>query len=79
MPPELIIRRGQEVGFTEARTFPLQHDIKEIFYGDRPPRLLSAAGLFLARRLLEMIFKPSLKASSIVVMVKPGPERPPSP
>jgi len=79
MPPELIIRRGEEVGFTQARTFPLQHDIQEIFYGDRPPRLLSTAGYFLAKRLLELVFKPSLKASSIVIMVKPIPPGPPSP
>src|SRR5882757_1835293 len=50
MPPYLIIEQGRKAGFDDFRVFPMQDDIRRIFYGSPPPRLLSRAGYKLAKR-----------------------------
>lgn len=72
MPPSLIIQRAREVGFEGFHVLPMQHDLHSIFYQNRKrPPLFSKAGLRLAMRLLRLFYKPSLQASSIVIMNKP--------
>jgi SAM-dependent methyltransferase len=70
MPPSLIIRRGKEVGFQNFRVFPMPDEIKAVYYGRFPPPIFSWAGWKLARRALRMAFRPSIRASAIVKMVK---------
>jgi SAM-dependent methyltransferase len=71
MPPSLIIRRGQEVGFTDCRVFPMQHDVDTIFYGALAPKFLSRAGLHYVKRLLRIVFMPYMEGGAIVRMRKP--------
>lgn len=72
MPPSLIIQRAREVGFESFRVMPMQHTLHSIFYEYRVhPTLFSKAGLRLAKRLFNLVYNPSLRASSIVIMTKP--------
>ncbi|HEX9391461.1 MAG TPA: class I SAM-dependent methyltransferase [Usitatibacteraceae bacterium] len=73
MPPWLIMQRAKEIGFGNFNVVPMVHELNEIFYRDtaRRPKLLSREGLRLAERLLKLAFRPSMRASSIVVMQKP--------
>lgn len=70
MPPSLIISQGKTVGFQEFRIFPMPAEIRTALYGPPPPKLVSRAGLRLARRVLRMAFNPSSSASAIVMLVK---------
>jgi SAM-dependent methyltransferase len=70
MPPHLIASYAATAGFRHVRVFPMQHDIHEVFYGARPPRLFTRKGLRLAKRVLSMLFAPDMRCSSIVVMTK---------
>lgn len=70
MPPHLIIRRGMEAGFRDFQIYPMPHDIKSLFYENRPPSIFSVAGIKFARRLLKLAFQPSNRFSAIVKMVK---------
>ena len=70
MPPHLIVRHGMEAGFSSYRIYPMQHDLIEIFYARPIPRLLSKAALLRAKRVLKAAFRPSDRASSIVVLTK---------
>lgn len=73
MPPSLIIQQAEKAGFVDPRIYPMQHDLMDIFYHPkRPSKLFSKAGLKLARRLLVMLFSPSVQQSAIVVLRKPG-------
>ena len=71
MPPHLIIEYGIQAGFKSFRIFPMQDDLLKIFYGPPPPKLWSKKGFLTIRRLIRMVFNPSLNASSIVVQIKP--------
>ncbi|NWK96627.1 hypothetical protein DM806_13340 [Sphingobium lactosutens] len=72
MPPHLIMRRGKEVGFTDARILPIPHYLHDLFYAGRkyPRRLLSKRRWNSAKRVLKMLFRPDPSLSSIVVMTK---------
>lgn len=70
MPPHLIIRHAEELGFSTSRIFPMQHELIELFYRDPTPPLLSRKGRHRAKRLYKLAFKPSNRASSLVVCVK---------
>lgn len=70
MPPHLIADYAVAAGFGQMRVLPMQHDIHETFYGRKPPRLFSRKGLRLATRVLSMLFKPSMRRGSIVVITK---------
>jgi len=72
MPPHLIIEQGGKVGFDGFRVFPMPDEIHKTFYGKPPPRILSGSGYKLAKRLFKLAFKPSMRASSIVVLRKPA-------
>ena len=72
MPPQLIISQAERIGFCEPRIFPMQHDIFNYFYQSHPPKKLwSKSGIKFARRVLNLIFFPSLDASAIVTLRKP--------
>jgi SAM-dependent methyltransferase len=70
MPPHLIINYAQEVGFTGHRIYPMQHDLIDIFYTQPIPRLFSKAAWRRAKRVLKAAFRPSGRASSIVILIK---------
>ncbi len=70
MPPQLIAEFAHATGFRQLRVFPMQHNIHEVFYGAPPPRLFSRKGVRLARQVLSMLFTPSTRRGSIVVMTK---------
>lgn len=70
MPPSLIIERGKIVGFDSFRIFPMPEELKTVLFGSPPPKLMSWSGLKLVRRVLRMTFRPSTKASAIVVLKK---------
>ncbi|PTD26100.1 class I SAM-dependent methyltransferase [Sphingomonas fennica] len=70
MPPSLIIRRGLEVGFSGFRVMPMPHELNEIFYGKPPPSLWSKKGLRFARRIVDLAFRPNMRAGAIVVLTK---------
>lgn len=70
MPPHIIGDYAIAAGFRHLRVFPMQHDILEVFYGAPPPSLFSRKGLRLAKRVLSMLFMPSMRSGSIVVMTK---------
>ena len=70
MPPHLIIRHGLELGFVSPRIYPMQHDLIELFYRRPVPRLLSKAAWTRAKRALKFAFRPSERASSIVMLTK---------
>ena len=72
MPPSLIIAQGEKVGFGDARIYPMQHDLQEVFYQGKQPRLFSKSGWRKLRRLINMTFSPSLDQSAIVVLRKPA-------
>ncbi|MGE4323768.1 MAG: class I SAM-dependent methyltransferase [Sphingobium sp.] len=72
MPPELIMQRGREAGFTDMRILPMPHDLFDIFYKKRtfPNRMISKRRWLIIRRLLKLMFDPDPGASAIVVMTK---------
>ncbi|WP_336972111.1 class I SAM-dependent methyltransferase [Sphingobium aromaticiconvertens] len=70
MPPHLIIRHGQELGFSEQRVFPIPQELLEVFYNHSIPPLLSKAAWRRAKRVLRIAFRPSNRISSIVIMTK---------
>lgn len=70
MPPHLIIRHGVDAGFSSHRVYPMQHELMEMFYLSSIPPLFSKAGWRRARRILKAAFRPSDRASSIVVLTK---------
>ena len=72
MPPHLIIRRGEEVGFTNPRILPIPHYLHDIFYSGRtyPRRLLSKRRWNMTKRVLKMLFRPDAGLSAIVVLTK---------
>lgn len=70
MPPHLIIGHGHELGFRTSRVFPLPDELLSLFYRDPIPPLFSKGARHRAKRVLRAAFKPSLRASSIVVMTK---------
>lgn len=72
MPPHLIIAQGEKAGFRDAQIFPMQHELLELFYRPRYPRLWSKSGLKLARRILRLVFGADPRQGAIVVMRKPG-------
>jgi SAM-dependent methyltransferase len=70
MPPHLIIRHGEEIGFKAFRVYPMQGELLEIFYRQPVPPFFSKAGRHRAKCVLKAAFRPSRRASSIVVMTK---------
>ncbi|MDQ3074167.1 MAG: class I SAM-dependent methyltransferase [Pseudomonadota bacterium] len=70
MPPHLIIRHGEEIGFKASRIYPMQDEVLEILYRQPVPPRYSKQGRWRAERMLEMAFCPSDRRSSIVVMTK---------
>lgn len=70
MPPHLIIKHGREVGFVSHRIYPMQHLLLELFYLRPIPRLLSKSAWQRAKHILRTAFRPSDRASSIVVLTK---------
>lgn len=70
MPPHLIIKHGMSIGFLSSRIYPMQNILLEVFYGDPIPRLLSKAGWERIKRVFKLAFRPSQRASSIVVLSK---------
>ena len=70
MPPKIIIDHGMEIGFQSARIFPMQDELLEIFYRQPIPPWFSEAGRHRIKCVLKAAFKPSERASSIVVMKK---------
>jgi SAM-dependent methyltransferase len=72
MPPSLIVQRALEAGFSTYRVLPMPHELFEIFYQQRsfPKRWLSKRRYRLMRRIMRMIFNPSMAASSIVILTK---------
>lgn len=70
MPPHLIVRCALEIGFASYRIYPMPAELIQVFYLRPIPRLLSKAGFLRARRVLRAAFRPSARASSIVVLTK---------
>lgn len=70
MPPHLIIRHGKEIGFKASRIYPMQDELLEIFYRQPIPPRWSEAGRHRAKCVMKAAFRPSERASSIVVMTK---------
>lgn len=70
LPPHLIIKHGIEAGFSAYRIYPMQHDLVDIFYTSQIPPVFSKNGWRRAKRVLKAAFRPSDRASSIVVMTK---------
>lgn len=70
MPPHLIIRHGEELGFKTSRVYPLPDELLSIFYREPIPRLISKGARNRSRRVLSAAFRPSLRAGGIVVMTK---------
>ncbi|MCP1472109.1 SAM-dependent methyltransferase [Sphingobium sp. OAS761] len=72
MPPDLIMARGQEAGFTDFHVLPMPHMLQYIFYQPHtyPKRRLSKRRWRMTRRVLDLLFKPDLKQEAIVVMTK---------
>lgn len=71
MPPNLIMARGEHVGFRDGTIYPMQHDLQTLFYEGSKPRLFSKGGLRKLKRLAKIAFFPSTYHSAIVVMRKP--------
>lgn len=71
MPPSLIIGHGLELGFSNYRVYPMQHDILAMLYGTAPPRKLwSKRGIRHAIQLVRRLSRPSLSNGGIVVLTK---------
>jgi SAM-dependent methyltransferase len=70
MPPHLIIRHARDVGFTGSRIYPMQDALIELFYREPVPPRWSKAGRHRFKRVMKMVFQPSERASSIVVLTK---------
>lgn len=70
MPPHLIIRHGQEIGFKASRIYPMPDTLLEILYRYPIPRRWSKAGRRHAKMVLDVTFRPSDKVGAIVVMTK---------
>ncbi len=70
MPPHLIIQDGLELGFASYRIYPMQEYLIHLFYTAPVPRLLSKSGWLRAKEVLKAAFRPSDRASSIVVLTK---------
>ncbi|WHO40585.1 methyltransferase domain-containing protein [Sphingobium sp. AP49] len=72
MPPHLIIARGREAGFADARILPMPEELFSIFYKRRtyPKRLLSKRRFYIVRRVLRLLFKPDPTKGAIVVLTK---------
>lgn len=70
MPPQLIIDQGRKVGFREFRIYPMPNELMSVFFTTQPPQLWSKYGFKLIRRMIRLIFRPSLRSSAIVVMKK---------
>ncbi|MDF0490965.1 class I SAM-dependent methyltransferase [Sphingomonas sp. H39-1-10] len=70
MPPHVIIGHGRAVGFSDHRVFPMQSEIRELFYRHPVPKIASRRGFLLAKRVLKAAFRPSERASSIVTLIK---------
>jgi SAM-dependent methyltransferase len=70
MPPHLIIRHGKQAGFSHSRVYPMQQDLIETFYRQPIPNLLSKTGFLRLRRIFRAAFRPSHRASAIVVLTK---------
>jgi SAM-dependent methyltransferase len=70
MPPHLIIRQGEAVGFKTSRIYPMQHELLEIFFRQPIPPRWSKAGRHRAKCVMKAAFQPSNRASSIVIMTK---------
>jgi SAM-dependent methyltransferase len=70
MPPHLILRHARELGFRSGRVYPMQHDLMRFFYGESVPPLLSRKGRARAKRALRLAFRPSHRASALVVCTK---------
>lgn len=70
MPPHLILRHARELGFSSGRIFPMQHELIELFYRQPVPPFLSRKGQNRAKRVLGLAFRPSHKASALVVCTK---------
>jgi len=70
MPPHLILWHARELGFSSGRIFPMQHELIELFYRQPVPPFLSRKGQNRAKRVLGLAFRPSHKASALVVCTK---------
>lgn len=70
MPPHLIIKIGQDLGFRSHRIYLMQHELIDLFYLRPIPPLFSKAGWQRAKRVLRAAFRPSDRASSIVMLTK---------
>lgn len=70
MPPHLIIRHGRDIGFRSSRIYPMQDWLLELFYRHPIPDRKSKAGRQREAWVMEAAFKPSDRASAIVVMTK---------
>jgi SAM-dependent methyltransferase len=70
MPPHLIIKHGTELGFASHRIYPMQHELLDVFYLRPVPRLFSKSAWLHAKRVLRAAFRPSDRASSIVILTK---------
>jgi len=71
MPPHLILRHAEELGFTSSRVYPMQHDLIEFFYRDPiPKRRFSRAYRDRAKRAQTLAFRPSHRFSALVICTK---------
>ncbi|WP_313333199.1 class I SAM-dependent methyltransferase [Sphingobium yanoikuyae] len=72
MPPQLIIARGKEAGFVDARILPMPEELFSIFYKRRtyPKHLLSKRRFNISRRVLRLLFKPDPAKGAIVIQTK---------
>lgn len=70
MPPQLIIDHATRAGFSSYRVYPMQQELIETFYRRPVPRLFSKEGFLRLRRIYRAAFRPSLRASAIVILTK---------
>lgn len=70
MPPSLIVERGLEVGFKSFRVLPIPQELLQVFYEKRYTGRIRLSYLFTIRRVLRMLFRPNMNASSIVILTK---------
>lgn len=70
MPPHLIWRHAQEIGFRSFRLFPMLQELLEVFYHQPPLKTLRKGWRHRAKRIWKMAFAPSDRASAIRVLMK---------
>lgn len=70
MPPHLIWRHAQEIGFRSFRLFPMLQELLEVFYYQPPLKTLRKGWRHRAKRIWKMAFTPSDRASAIMVLMK---------